>query len=65
MAELDARRSEVLGKSASIVQRKFLTYSARKKFNSLKFSSIQIQAMCRGTYLYVKVYEIDIISYNT
>ncbi|KAI3794980.1 hypothetical protein L1987_37622 [Smallanthus sonchifolius] len=48
MAELDARRSEVLGRSASKVQRKFLTHSARKKFNSLKFSSIQIQAMCRG-----------------
>ncbi|XP_076928995.1 myosin-6-like, partial [Bidens hawaiensis] len=48
MAELDARRSEVLGKSASKVQRKFLTYSARKKFNLLKSSSIQIQSMCRG-----------------
>ncbi|XP_071709398.1 myosin-6-like [Rutidosis leptorrhynchoides] len=48
MAELDARRSEVLGRSASKVQRKFLTYSARKKFTSLKSSSIQIQAMCRG-----------------
>ncbi|XP_035838614.1 myosin-6 [Helianthus annuus] len=48
MAELDARRSEVLGRSASKVQRKFLTYSARKKFNSLKFSSIQLQSMCRG-----------------
>ncbi|XP_076892183.1 myosin-6-like [Bidens hawaiensis] len=48
MAELDARRSEVLGRSASKVQRKFLTYSARKKFNSLKSSSIQIQSMCRG-----------------
>nr|GEV34581.1 myosin-6-like isoform X1 [Tanacetum cinerariifolium] len=48
MAELDARRSEVLGRSASKVQRKFLTYSERKKFNSLKSSSIQIQAVCRG-----------------
>ncbi|KAL8258525.1 hypothetical protein R6Q59_026478 [Mikania micrantha] len=48
MAELDARRSEVLGRSASKVQRKFLTYSARKKFTLLKFSSIQLQAMCRG-----------------
>ncbi|KAL4578472.1 hypothetical protein LXL04_014595 [Taraxacum kok-saghyz] len=48
MAELDARRSEVLGRSASKVQRKFLTHSAQKKYNSLKRSSIDLQAMCRG-----------------
>ncbi|CAI9260809.1 unnamed protein product [Lactuca saligna] len=48
MAELDARRSEVLGRSASKVQRKFLTHSAQKKYNSLKQSSIHIQAVCRG-----------------
>ncbi|KVI08151.1 Dil domain-containing protein, partial [Cynara cardunculus var. scolymus] len=48
MAELDARRSEVLGRSASIVQRKFLSHSECKKFNMLRSSSIQLQAVCRG-----------------
>ncbi|KAI3746816.1 hypothetical protein L6452_09257 [Arctium lappa] len=48
MAELDARRSEVLGRSASIVQRKFLSHSECKKYNMLRSSSIQLQAVCRG-----------------
>ncbi|KAL5706011.1 Myosin-6 [Ranunculus cassubicifolius] len=48
MAELDARRSEVLGKSASIIQRKFRVYLARRHFVLLRKSATQIQAMCRG-----------------
>ncbi|GLT47521.1 hypothetical protein SLA2020_212130 [Shorea laevis] len=48
MAELDARRIEVLGRSASIIQRKVCTYFARKHFLLLRLSSIQIQALCRG-----------------
>ncbi|KAM7466320.1 hypothetical protein LguiB_013882 [Lonicera macranthoides] len=48
MAELDAHRIEILGRSASIIQRKVRSYYARKSFVSLKFSAIQIQAFCRG-----------------
>ena len=48
MADLDARRSEVLGRSASIIQRKIRSYLARRSFVSLRRSAIQIQAVCRG-----------------
>ncbi|XVE81493.1 hypothetical protein DITRI_Ditri15bG0068800 [Diplodiscus trichospermus] len=48
MAELDARRSEVLGRSATIIQRKVRTYFCRKHFILLGLSSIKIQALCRG-----------------
>ncbi|MCD7469622.1 hypothetical protein HAX54_008764, partial [Datura stramonium] len=48
MAELDTRRNEVLGRSASKIQGKVRTYFARKKFVLLRVSAIQIQAVCRG-----------------
>ncbi|KAF4366591.1 hypothetical protein F8388_004255 [Cannabis sativa] len=48
MAELDACRSEVLGRSASVIQRKVRSYLARKSFILLRVSSIQIQAFCIG-----------------
>ncbi|XP_024031293.1 myosin-6 isoform X1 [Morus notabilis] len=48
MAELDACRSEVLGKSASIIQRKVRSYLARNNFVLLRLSAIKIQASCRG-----------------
>ncbi|KAA8548907.1 hypothetical protein F0562_000591 [Nyssa sinensis] len=48
MAELDARRSEVLGRSACIIQRKVRSYYGRKSFILLRMSAIQIQALCRG-----------------
>ncbi|XP_044493143.1 myosin-6-like [Mangifera indica] len=48
MADLDARRSEVLGRSASIIQRKVRSYLGRKSFILLRRSAIQIQAACRG-----------------
>ncbi|EEF44325.1 myosin XI, putative [Ricinus communis] len=48
MAELDARRNEVLGKSASIIQRKVHTYFCRKSFILLRQSAINIQTLCRG-----------------
>ncbi|KAK2648827.1 hypothetical protein Ddye_016316 [Dipteronia dyeriana] len=56
MAELDARRSEVLGRSASIIQRKVRSYLARRSFFWLHRSAIQIQAACRGQ-LARQVYE--------
>ncbi|KAK4407291.1 Myosin-8 [Sesamum angolense] len=48
MAELDARRTEVLGRSASIIQRKIRSYMARKSFILLRRSAIFIQSVCRG-----------------
>lgn len=52
MAELDARRTEVLGKSASIIQRKVRSYMARKSFTLLRRSAILIQSVCRGICLF-------------
>ena len=52
MAELDTRRTEVLGKSASIIQRKVRSYLARQSFVLLRLSAIQIQATCRGLCLF-------------
>ncbi|MQM03569.1 hypothetical protein Taro_036360 [Colocasia esculenta] len=48
MAELDAQRSEVLGRSASTIQRKIRAYLARQQFVSLQKAAIEIQALCRG-----------------
>ncbi|KAJ4849765.1 hypothetical protein Tsubulata_012029 [Turnera subulata] len=48
MAELDARRTDVLGKSASIIQRKVRSYLSRKSFIMLRQSAIRLQAACRG-----------------
>lgn len=41
MAELDARRTEVLGRAAIIIQRKFRSYR-------LLNAAINMQAVCRG-----------------
>ncbi|KAL0370424.1 UNVERIFIED_CONTAM: Myosin-6 [Sesamum angustifolium] len=48
MAELDARRTEVLGRSASIIQRKFRSHMARRSFVLLRRSAILVQSVCRG-----------------
>ncbi|KAK8541561.1 hypothetical protein V6N12_014192 [Hibiscus sabdariffa] len=56
MAELDTRRSEVLGRSASIIQRKIRSYLARRSFIMLRQSALQIQSVCRGQ-LARKVYD--------
>ena len=48
MAELDACRTEVLGRSAMVVQRKVRSYLGRKNFILLRLAAIQIQALCRG-----------------
>lgn len=52
MAELDARRTEVLGRSASIIQRKVRSYMARRSFTLLRKSAIQMQSICRGAYTF-------------
>ncbi|EES03165.2 hypothetical protein BDA96_03G215100 [Sorghum bicolor] len=56
MADLDARRAEVLGRAARIIQRQICTYIARKQFAELKRSAMQLQSFVRGT-LARKLYE--------
>ncbi|CAN6563743.1 unnamed protein product [Malus baccata var. baccata] len=50
MAELDARRAEVLGNAARTIQRQIRTYVARKEFFALRKAAIQLQSYVRGTY---------------
>ena len=44
MAELDARRAEVIGNAARTIQRQIRTYIARKEFISLRKAAIQTQS---------------------
>ncbi|ERN15904.1 hypothetical protein AMTR_s00039p00219460 [Amborella trichopoda] len=48
MADLDARRTEVLGRSAVVIQRKVRSYMARKQFLAMRQSAIRVQALWRG-----------------
>lgn len=51
MAELDARRAEVLGNAARIIQRQIRTYIARKEFIALRKAAIVLQSYWRGIFL--------------
>lgn len=53
MAELDARRSEVLGNAARTIQLRTRTYMTRKQFIALREASITMQSYCRGTFLII------------
>ncbi|XP_047320010.1 myosin-17-like isoform X2 [Impatiens glandulifera] len=48
MAELDARRAEILGNAAKIIQRQIRTYIACKEFFSLRRAAIQLQSCWRA-----------------
>lgn len=48
MAELDARRSEVLGNAARTIQLRMRTYMMRKQFIALREASVTIQSYCQG-----------------
>ena len=52
MAELDARRAEVLGNAARTIQRQICTYIACKDFISLRKAAIQTQSHWRGIVFY-------------
>ncbi|KAK8615225.1 hypothetical protein V6N13_069003 [Hibiscus sabdariffa] len=56
IAELDARRAEVLGHAARTIQRQIRTYIARKEFISLRKAAIMLQSHWRGI-LACKLYE--------
>lgn len=51
MAELDARRTEVLSNAARIMQRRILTHMARKRFLVLRVGAICLQTLSRGKIL--------------
>ncbi|CAN0906866.1 XI-K [Linum grandiflorum] len=48
MAELDARRAEVLGNAARIIQRQIRTHFARREFISLRKAAMELQSYIRG-----------------
>ncbi|KAL0812826.1 hypothetical protein Bca101_069269 [Brassica carinata] len=48
MAELDARRTEVLSGAAKKIQRRTRTHQAQKRFIVLRKATISLQALCRA-----------------
>ncbi|XP_031398914.1 myosin-11 isoform X1 [Punica granatum] len=56
MAELDARRAEVLSSAAKTIQRRIRTHIAWKRFIALREASIVLQSVFRGR-LACKLYE--------
>lgn len=50
MAELDARRAEILAYAARRIQRQIRTYLTRKEFITLKRATIQMQKHWRGKF---------------
>uniref|UniRef100_A0A5B7AQU0 Putative myosin-9 n=1 Tax=Davidia involucrata TaxID=16924 RepID=A0A5B7AQU0_DAVIN len=56
MAELDARRAEVLSNAAKAIQRRIRTHNARKQFLALRKAAIYVQSLWRGR-LACKLYE--------
>ncbi|KAK4285594.1 hypothetical protein QN277_002273 [Acacia crassicarpa] len=56
MAELDARRAEVLARAARCIQRQIRTHLTRKEFLTLRKATIQIQKLWRAR-LARKLYE--------
>lgn len=49
MAELDARRAEVLNSAAKTIQRRIRTHYAQKRFIALREAAIVLQSGWRGT----------------
>ncbi|CAN6478842.1 unnamed protein product [Victoria cruziana] len=56
MAELDARRAEVLNNAAKTIQRQIRTHIARRDFIALREATVVIQSVWRGN-LACKLYE--------
>lgn len=56
MAELDARRAEVLGNAARIIQRQTRAHIARKEFIALRQAAICLQSNLRGILSLILIY---------
>ncbi|XP_020224430.1 myosin-11 isoform X3 [Cajanus cajan] len=52
MAELDARRSQVLSNAAKVIQRRVRTHQARKHYLALRKQTIYVQSRWRGRLAY-------------
>ncbi|MCO5579730.1 hypothetical protein L7F22_033590 [Adiantum nelumboides] len=48
MAELDARRAEMLGSAAKVIQRRVRTFLAQRELKALRKAAISVQARWRG-----------------
>lgn len=48
MAELDARRAQVLSNAAKIIQRRVRTHQAQKQFIALRKAAVVVQSLWRG-----------------
>lgn len=48
MAELDARRAEILSNAAKTIQRRIRTHQARKQFIALRKATTVVQSIWRG-----------------
>ncbi|GMN25632.1 hypothetical protein TIFTF001_001010 [Ficus carica] len=48
MAELDARRAQVLSNAAKIIQRRVRTHQAQKQFIALRKATVVVQSLWRG-----------------
>lgn len=48
MAELDARRAEVLNSAAKTIQWRIRTHIARRRFIALREATVILQSLCRG-----------------
>ncbi|PQQ17787.1 hypothetical protein Pyn_19961 [Prunus yedoensis var. nudiflora] len=57
MAELDAKRTLMLGDSAKVIQRRGRTRITRRKYVSIREASICVQSFCRGE-LVRKLYKL-------
>lgn len=58
MAEIDARRNEILGQSATIIQKQIRTFFFRRWFKQMRGSAIQVQALCRGTAMFALIHQV-------
>ncbi|XVF57182.1 hypothetical protein PTKIN_Ptkin06aG0183400 [Pterospermum kingtungense] len=56
MAELDARRTEVLSNAAKTIQRRIRTHISRRRFLALRQAAVDLQSICRGR-LACKLYD--------
>jgi len=48
MAELDARRAQMLGTAAKTIQRRIRTHQARKHYLALRKNTTILQSLWRG-----------------
>lgn len=53
MAELDARRAEILAYAARRIQRQIRTHLTRKEFITVRRATIQMQKHWRGNFLFL------------